>query len=691
MGSASSVEGENCCSVQLRNQARPGECEEALPIWLTEGEIFPECETFRQGIECLRSQAAPEPGGSEALAVETLPASHAQLPKEACGSSTDASSKSPDQVLVPDDPVNGTSGELPTVAANAEAKSSSEQEPTLREDEKVPSKEEEPLLSLRNLLPYWQAWGDFAQAEKTARHAALQTLLRDSFCGWHDFAATEKAARHADMQRLLLHGLDTWHANVRLLLRCLHAWRDFAKAEKAERVVKGEKLTEAPPQPPLETEVEETPPEDPSSCLQEMLEGISRTNRAYWKELQLPAEQIILNEVQKIRPRRLDPKIMKEVKRALRNLEGALEDCATSEDMAVIMESELEIHKKIIQEIENDYVDTLNTKTDLAVLLQQLDKKEEAEQKLREVLTTMQAKNDKLDSQTIGGSSTSERVKENFALHFVMNGQASVIDKTGDIAFEGNIRREATFCIISFPGKFASGWDALVAALHGESVACVFLTTPETGLGKHKDDGSGKCWCSQIYGERNFKQFGYLVEMKDPDPEKLKQALENAKCTHAIVVPFHATPEERKAYEEEAKKAWEKYGKVASWGCEWFVVWMEQVKQAVQLGQRLQVVFFPGQRGQGKVAWDELSFRDLWDGVGCGGSQKAEIAYVEAMRKIEGDTWDYDEIDVKRFLFQEFHPNCKVFAEDPTDGSWREGTMVLTMPDSQSSETLSRV
>ena len=38
-----------------------------------------------------------------------------------------------------------------------------------------------------------------------------------------------------------------------------------------------------------------------------------------------------------MRPRTLDPKIMTEVKRALRNLEGALEDCATSEDMAVIM------------------------------------------------------------------------------------------------------------------------------------------------------------------------------------------------------------------------------------------------------------------------------------------------------------------------------------------------------------------
>ena len=56
--------------------------------------------------------------------------------------------------------------------------------------------------------------------------------------------------------------------------------RLFRQAVVLLRVVKGEKLTEAPPQPPLETEVEETPPEDPSSCLQEMLEGISRTNRA---------------------------------------------------------------------------------------------------------------------------------------------------------------------------------------------------------------------------------------------------------------------------------------------------------------------------------------------------------------------------------------------------------------------------
>ena len=39
--------------------------------------------------------------------------------------------------------------------------------------------------------------------------------------------------------------------------------RLFRQAFVLLRVVKGEKLTEAPPQPPLETEVEETPPEDP--------------------------------------------------------------------------------------------------------------------------------------------------------------------------------------------------------------------------------------------------------------------------------------------------------------------------------------------------------------------------------------------------------------------------------------------
>ena len=33
------------------------------------------------------------------------------------------------------------------------------------------------------------------QSRPHVRHAALQTLLRDSFCGWHDLAATEKAAR----------------------------------------------------------------------------------------------------------------------------------------------------------------------------------------------------------------------------------------------------------------------------------------------------------------------------------------------------------------------------------------------------------------------------------------------------------------------------------------------------------------
>ncbi|CAK9044997.1 unnamed protein product [Durusdinium trenchii] len=151
--------------------------------------------------------------------------------------------------------------------------------------QEVAQTEAEKAEHLRNLLPYWQAWRDFAQAEKTARHAALQTLLRDSFCGWHDFAATEKAARHA---------------TLRLLLHCLRIWRDFAKAEKAERVVKGEKLTEAPPQPPLETEVEETPPEDSplttavaetSSTWTETVEKVEEIKGKKREETEVPSKE----------------------------------------------------------------------------------------------------------------------------------------------------------------------------------------------------------------------------------------------------------------------------------------------------------------------------------------------------------------------------------------------------------------
>ena len=68
---------------------------------------------------------------------------------------------------------------------------------------------------------------------------------------------------------------------------------------------------------------------------------------------------------------------------------------------------------------------------------------------------------------------------------------------------------EGVDCIVSFPGKYATGWDALTSEkTHGQrSVACVFLQTPEEGLGKHCPDPDadelGKCYCSKLYGPPN--------------------------------------------------------------------------------------------------------------------------------------------------------------------------------------------
>ena len=35
--------------------------------------------------------------------------------------------------------------------------------------------------------------------------------------------------------------------------------------------------------------------------------------------------------------------------------------------------------------------------------------------------------------------------------------------------------------------------------------------------------------------------------------------------------------------------------------------------------------------GEGREAFDDLPFADLWNGVGCGGSQKCEIAQLDSL------------------------------------------------------------
>lgn len=276
--------------------------------------------------------------------------------------------------------------------------------------------------------------------------------------------------------------------------------------------------------------------------------------------------------------------------------------------------------------------------------------------------------------------------KVNSAVHsggshlcFTLRDRPAIVESTENISYHGHIKAEAPACYVSFPGKYAAGWDALIKEQHDLSVACVFLCTPEDGLGQHSPSGDGRCYCHQIYGERDYKTFGYLriLPANCSEEEETRQRTK-ARATGMVVLREGANREEREAAELEAHRAWEQSGRTASWGCQWFHVWKEKVLAAVALKQRLKVVFFPGQVGEGREAFDDLPFADLWNGVGCGGSQKCEIAYLDLMKKgPEGHAWDYDLVDVGHFLKTEFQVGAKVDALDGKE--WCRGTLV-TVP-----------
>ena len=259
-------------------------------------------------------------------------------------------------------------------------------------------------------------------------------------------------------------------------------------------------------------------------------------------------------------------------------------------------------------------------------------------------------------------------------LVFRLKDMPSVVEDTGNIDFPGRIVDEAKECFVSFPGKYASGWDALIdeKAKHAQSIACVFLCTPESGLGQHSQDpaeAKGVCYCRKIYGDRDHKQLGYLKLLrKGTDEVQEKNAKEKARSTKTVVIREDASEEALFFAEQEAKEAWEKNGKRASWGCAWFEKWKENVTKAVDLGQQLKVVFFPGQVGQGKVAWEDLPKENLWNGIGCGGSQKSEIAYLD----MQG--LDYVETDAINFLGHEFQWGTEVIAM--LNGKWQKGMIV---------------
>jgi hypothetical protein len=185
----------------------------------------------------------------------------------------------------------------------------------------------------------------------------------------------------------------------------------------------------------------------------------------------------------------------------------------------------------------------------------------------------------------------------------------------GRIEYTGGVSDEmGSYDVVSFPGKYgALGWGAVVAYAQDPDVnfsaATVFLPDERSdGFGEHvtNPETPGKCWCHALYGESK---------------------------------PF---------------------------GCFWFEIWMSNVKKAVRLGHKLVVYFFNGQKGVGKVDWDDLAEHSkLCDSVleglssssqqkvratqeypfnGLGGSQKGEVAWLDRQG------YEYDEIDISGFI-----------------------------------------
>lgn len=228
--------------------------------------------------------------------------------------------------------------------------------------------------------------------------------------------------------------------------------------------------------------------------------------------------------------------------------------------------------------------------------------------------------------------------------------QAAILNVENQISYRGHIREElGGECIGSFPGKYGNGWRGVTSARHGMSVACVFLTSPRDGLGKHAQDPASEkkaCYCPALYGRRGFKKFGYLLETgANDDPVQRERKERQAEATGAFLWDREEGMT-REAAEAEARKRWKSKHEVASWGCEWFAQWVPNIEKALKMGQKIVVYYFENQVSKGKVFWEDLSDPDVdpWDGVGLGGSQKCEVAYLDHKK------YAYEERDVMDFI-----------------------------------------
>ena len=229
------------------------------------------------------------------------------------------------------------------------------------------------------------------------------------------------------------------------------------------------------------------------------------------------------------------------------------------------------------------------------------------------------------------------------------------------IAFPGHISHSATDCIVSFPGKYSESWDRAVSSIQNNaySLACVFLTDADAGLGKHASSPAtpGKCWCQQIYGPIPASAYLSVVETSIAEQnsnQKLAFARADAEAMGQRLVIKQDQGEmewEQELAEalRDAEKRCAENQELAPWGCQWFEDWKNNVDRAAQHHQTLHVFYFEGCKGKGKMLWDQLSDKqarqDARKSSGLGASQTAEVAYLDkvGLRYVEHDIMEFED------------------------------------------------
>ena len=162
----------------------------------------------------------------------------------------------------------------------------------------------------------------------------------------------------------------------------------------------------------------------------------------------------------------------------------------------------------------------------------------------------------------------------------------------------------------------AKEWDLAVKETQGRSslcsLACVFLTDKQSGLGDHVEDpeGCGSCFCQTLYGNVDPAAYLSTVEEELTEQEMLFKKSDAEAMGQVLLIRAEEendaswTARKKKTLLKAAAKCKENRYR-APWGCRWFADWKKNVDKAIQQGQKFHVFYFEGKVGCGKIAWED--------------------------------------------------------------------------------------